>query len=798
MGSDCTLCPLHQTAETVCIPGRGPMASRLLILGMAPGKYEDRMGECFVGPSGRLLDEVLDALGLTARRTNVVRCRPPSPNPKKDNRDPKVLEIQACLPYLREEILAMPSLQVIVALGNIPLRALGLKGRAVGTVAGVPIQATVFGRELTVVGMLHPAAVLRRQSSRPQWEAHWHTVRRVVDDTAGEIDLLTDGLFPSMEIFEDHFPAVPEGATEYVLDLETTGLDPRRHAITACGWSLPDGTTKAGMVRRPEDLQRVREAFSRPGARITVQHCPMEGGYAEEFLHVPEWEKTRQVTDTRLLALRADPGSPAGLDTLTASYLPELAGFKAQTESILLDVTWAEVPARPLLRRCALDCFATGKLKGILSAKLSPEELALHDEDVRSALSVSRMSRRGLVLNVPEIEDRQRDTRKAMDGAQKAATALLGQDVSLGSSQQVGAVLVDLMPSELASRLPRTDTGQPSTEEVVLRLLRMEYEAQGWTTDPVYLFLGHLLEYRKAEKVSGTYLAGYMKRMDGDGRLRAELWWPGTITWRPSSNDPNVLNIPRGDVRSIVGAPPGYVLLEADYGQIELRIAAALSRDPVFLRNFIQGIDGHTHLAHRAFGIPMEEVTKEQRYTAKTTNFGTIYGGSPKVLWEQFIKDGFEILLKDVDHLHSVFWGEHVPLFTWIEGRKEAARRGEPAHAPEGAYRWTLEQILPRSNHKMEDALREIVNLPIQSVPPRLVSRAILEIEDQAPWIEPVLHTYDGGVFYVPQEQVQEAARIVHAAFSRQGGVEGWWAGIPLPVDVKAGPDWGHMKEIKL
>lgn len=172
----CRLCPLWETCSgTVCIPGDGPLDAEVLVLGIAPGRKEAQVGLPFQGDSGKLLRGVVEENGLVVRYTNVARCRAP------ENRDPSAAEQKTCRVYLDSEIAAMPNLRYVIALGSIPMKAMGVQG-SVTEFAGVPRKAGFDypSGANTVIPVFHPAAVLRRQTYLSTWESHWHSIKAIV------------------------------------------------------------------------------------------------------------------------------------------------------------------------------------------------------------------------------------------------------------------------------------------------------------------------------------------------------------------------------------------------------------------------------------------------------------------------------------------------------------------------------------------------------------------------------------------------------------------------------------------
>ena len=214
-----------------------------------------------------------------------------------------------------------------------------------------------------------------------------------------------------------------------------------------------------------------------------------------------------------------------------------------------------------------------------------------------------------------------------------------GHEFNINSTKQLAEVLFDEL------KLPvhkKTKTGY-STDAETLEKLR-----------PYHSIIDRILEYRQVAKLRSTYCDGLLRVADGDGRIHSSFNQTVTATGRLSSSEPNLQNIP---VRSELGRKmrkyfvpenDDYVLVDADYSQIELRVLAAVSGDENMIRAFAEGHDIHTETAASVFGVPPEDVTPEQRKRAKAVNFGIIYGigafslandiGVPKYEAERFRK----------------------------------------------------------------------------------------------------------------------------------------------------------------
>lgn len=557
----------------------------------------------------------------------------------------------------------------------------------------------------------------------------------------------------------------------YAIDLETTGLRPGRDNLLAASVSTGEQTW-SWLIKNTDDLLAAARYL---GGDIIVHGAPFECSWAQVLGVKPE-----NVTDTMLLAYRVSPGSAHNLDALVAHHLPVVGGYKAESEALLAKgATWRSMPEDVLLRRNAVDAWATYRLCPILWSRLSPQEQQHHREDVAIALAVARAGAKGLYFSC----DAAQEILVAQEKLMADAVSRLPEGMNPGSSQQVAALL-----SSFGIELPQSEKGNDQTGEIVLRILLTQ------TNDErVKHIVNAVLDYRGAQKVIGTYIHGYAKRVEGDGYLRSSLRWPGTITWRPSSSDPNLLNVPRGEVRKLFRAPPGYVFFEGDYSQVELRIAAALSGDPILCNAYREGLDVHTITARALFDV--EAPDYDQRHRGKTVNFGTLYGAGARTLWEQFLKGGVVVPIEEVASYRKKFWQTYAVLDSFRVEETRKARQGGVLYAPTGAYRWSLDDFILSHPMDAEEAARGVFNATIQSVAPRLVGRAMVEIE-QEDVADVRLHTYDGICGYLPEADAVERALRIKAIMEAQGN-ESWWNGVPCVADVKIGPSWGELKEVK-
>ena len=757
---ECSRCPLSKGVQNICITGFGPLTAPILALGKAPDEYDDRIGATAVGRTGQFYRAVISALGLEAntRTENAVRCRP------ENNRPPTAEEREACSVYLERTIKAMPNLRIVVAMGKVACSAVGWNGQLMKQ-AGTPKAMTLYGREVTVVPMVQPEYILLNPAYASVWEEHWRIVKGLLTPPeVADMDRIA-GRVEGRDWFLDAGPLA--------LDLETSHLESKHASILS--YAVSNGSyTEAFQVRDAGDLRRLRDICSgdRP---LVVHNAAFEGVILDRLLGV----RPRRVLDTMLLQARVNPWEARSLAALTARHLPEIAGFKAETDTLTAKgVPYWDLPKDSLLRRNALDAWATARLHTLLSARLSAEALSYAEEDAQLLMFVARMQERGLWMDEETMETLRVEAEDAKEQAKRVIRELTGRDINPGSGPQVD----DLLGS-LGVRLGTSEAGNPVADEGALKGIRSK--------DPkVQGVIRAILAYRGGVKMQGTYLAGYAKRRDADGYIRSDFGWPGTVSWRPNSRNPNLLNIPRGEFRRVFKAPEGQAVIEGDMGQFQFRAVALLSQDPAMLAAIRSG-DPHGALAERYFGAGY---SKGQRHHAKTCNFLLIFLGGPGVLQEEFSKEDVDLSWADAKRYHAEFHALYERLSPYWDRLYGEARSGAPVKCPTGGYSWSLKDAM-NAGMRLEDALGTLGNAQVQGVETRITLRAGLRLEAEG--INPVLDTYDGLVMYGPEKEAVDISRRVGYHLEQVAREEPWMAPYPFPAECKVGPDWGSLQEVK-
>jgi len=385
------------------------------------------------------------------------------------------------------------------------------------------------------------------------------------------------------------------------------------------------------------------------------------------------------------------------------------------------------------------------------------------------------MERHGVLIDPARLAAQSRQLAERMVALEQDAYEIAGQPFNMASPKQVGEILFNKLGLPVKKK---TASGAPSTDEEVLQELAADYPLPA-----------RLLEHRSLAKLKGTYtdkLPGMIN--PATGRVHTHYAQAVAVTGRLSSNDPNLQNIPIRTaegrrVREAFIAPPGHVIVSADYSQIELRIMAHISGDPGLSKAFAEGLDVHRATASEVFGIALEQVTTEQRRYAKTINFGLIYGMGAFGLAQSLGIDQ-KAAKNYIDRYFERFAG----VKQFMEDTKASARERGYVETLFGR-RITLPEIKGGNGPRKAGAERQAINAPMQGTAADLIKLAMvavqnaLDAEQRASRM--VMQVHDELVLEVPLAELD----WVREALPRlMAGVARW--SVPLLAEVGVGANW--------
>jgi len=399
---------------------------------------------------------------------------------------------------------------------------------------------------------------------------------------------------------------------------------------------------------------------------------------------------------------------------------------------------------------------------------------------------VSEMTRRGVALDVPYLEDLSETYHRELRALEQKIWNRADEHFNINSPKQLGDVLFEKLG---LSGAKKTATGQRSTREE--ELLKMKDK---------HPIIREILEYRELQKLLSTYIDAFAKMVGADGRLHATFVQTGAATGRMSSQNPNLQNIPiRTElgraVRGAFVAEKGFSFVACDYSQIELRIAAILSGDEKMVETFVSGGDIHTRVAAEIFDVAENEVTPDMRRTAKVINFGIIYGM------------GSNALAHTADMPRSKaqeYLAEYQKTFTglseYIEKEKNETRRRGFTETLFGRRRY-LPGITSSLPYIRAEAERQAINAPIQGTSADIIKLAMIRIDaylkekKMTDVVRLVLQIHDELVYEVRDDLVEKLVPEIRTQMEE--GITGKdTRGVPIIVDASVGKRWSDMKRI--
>lgn len=442
-------------------------------------------------------------------------------------------------------------------------------------------------------------------------------------------------------------------------------------------------------------------------------------------------------------------------------------------------LTFNQIPLEQAATYAAEDADVTLRLHEVLWPQLEQEAglaSVLQEMEVPLLSVLSRMERNGVLIDPALLGRHSMELTTRLAELESKAHELAGEPFNLASTKQLQGILFEKLGLPV---LKKTPGGAPSTNEEVLAELALDYPLPAV-----------LLEYRGLAKLKSTYTDKLPQMINpATGRVHTSYHQAVTATGRLSSTDPNLQNIPvRNEegrrIRQAFIAGAGNQIIAADYSQIELRIMAHLSGDAGLLRAFSEGKDIHRATAAEVFGLPLEQVSAEQRRSAKAINFGLIYGMSAFGLARQL-----GIGRNDAQRYMDLYFERYPGVLTYMERTREQAHAQGYVETLFGR-RLQLPDIRSRNAMRRKGAERAAINAPMQGTAADIIKRAMLAVDawlatPEAEGIRMIMQVHDELVFEVPQEKVALCSAKVRELMQHSAELD-----VPLLVEVGVGDNW--------
>jgi uracil-DNA glycosylase family 4 len=799
--SECTLCPLHASADHVCLMGSGSKKARVMILGEAPGYREDEEHRAFVGASGQLLREELVRAGIDPKScyiSNVAKCRPP------DNRTPTKTELRACADeYLRQEFEAVDP-DFVLLLGNSPLQVLTGK-------SGITKQrGNTFSSSPTFFAAFHPAYVLRQPQHTELFRADLNRFSRLIQGLPSQAEKTKVRIVRSVSGLRRLIEELKE-APVISYDIETWQSTPmKKHgpmewADDSCIVSISFSTEPGRSTVVPIDhvtepwkqplkvLRALKPCLEQKGTKYVAHNGIFDCRWLARFgIFVP------QTFDTMLAAHILDENRSKGLKPLSQILL----GVDAYDAGVEVSDAYNE-DLRKLCIYNGKDTDYTLRLYYIFREQLK-EQLRLARIFARLMMPgsnvLTQVVRGGMYTDKAKLQEQlevlERQHAKLRRKMCKWVPVHKREAINFNSYPQVGEWLfkdLGLNP------LKQTSTGNDSTDEETLLSLVNDHPA-----------VSYLLKNRGVVKNLG-YLRSWEAKLDDNSRIHTSYKLYGTVTGRLSSEKPNLQQVPReGTMRTVFGAPPGKVFLEADYSQVELRVAAMLAGETTLLRIFATGGDPHLTTAAKTARMTPAEITAsdatgktEYRKKAKGVNFGFLYDmGAEKFIQYATMNFGWTPTLEEAEQYRRDYFALYPKLRPWHDRQRRLVHRYQRVHSPIGRVRH-LPDVLSGDRQVVAEAERQAINSPVQSFASDLMLLSMVQLSGRLrPSEARIVGTvHDAILFEVREDVVAQVAKMVKTVMEDMTPVRrlfGTRVTVPIEVEIKVGQFWGGGKVLEV
>lgn len=779
----CTLCSLHENAEYVCLLGSGKRKAKLMIVGEAPGAREDETHRAFVGPAGQLLDELLGEAGIKREDcyiTNAVKCRP------TDNSTPTRAQVKACIPYLAEEISAVKP-RIILALGNTALQA------TTGKSGITKHRGKVYslGEHGEVVATFHPAAALRSAHYTPQIRADIKSVARRLAGVDSGLHTRTR-LITTRAQLGGLCRKIAESPT-ISFDLETSGLRAWEENVRIVTFGVSWAPGEAAVIpiehsthqkEKWKDLvyKELKKVMEDKTKRYIAHNGKFDCGWMARFgIYVP------LTFDTMIAAHLLDENRPKGLKPLSQMLLGA-DDYNEDTKDCY------NANLRKLAIYNGKDCDYTLRLYELFREQLKaqPRVARVFKFLMMPASDLfTRIEAGGIYVDPKRMEERLVEGVRNLDKIETYMNQFLPKGtktINYNSPKQVGEWLFGHLKLPIVER---TKTKAPSTAEASLLQLKSKHKA-----------VSALLRYRKWAKYLSTYLGPWEQGRDAKSRIHPSYRLTGTVTGRLSSAEPNLQQVPRDPfIRGIIGAQPGWCFVEADYSQVELRLAAMLAREKNMLQILAEGKDMHTNTAHEITGKKPHKITKDERVIwGKHPNFGLLFSMKPEKYQEYCRNNGIDITLAEAEDVYHLFHKAYPGLKRWHERVIRVARAERQVVTAIGRVRH-LPDIISSHPGARKEAERQAINSVVQGLATDICLSAAIRLDKE---LDPRQARLVGSVHDALLTEVREgsvatiALRVkeVMEDMSYLRKLYGTIITVPIKVDVEIGTHWSEGKAI--
>ncbi len=620
------------------------------------------------------------------------------------------------------------------------------------------------------------------------------TLLRQLDDNGGTAEAArpaeqTKGHYETVLSWDafDKWLKIIESAELVAVDTETTSLNYMEAEIVGLSVSVKAGEAAyiplahdymgaPQQLPRDEVLAKLKSYLESPDHKKLGHHLKYDAHVLARYdiaLKGMAYDSMLESYVLNSVATRHDMDSTArlylGHETI---HYTDVAGKGAK------QLTFNQIDLDVAAPYAAEDADVTMRLHNLLWEKLGEiESLRNVYEEIEQPLVpiLLAMEETGVLIDQQMLADQSHELAEKMLALEKQAHELAGGPFNLSSPKQLQQILFEKLELPVIRKTPK---GQPSTAEDVLAELANDYDLPRV-----------IIDFRSVSKLKSTYTDKLPLQIAANtGRVHTSYHQAVAATGRLSSTDPNLQNIPIRTpegrrIRQAFIAPEGYVLLAADYSQIELRIMAHLSADKGLLRAFADGQDVHRATAAEVFGASLDDVTADQRRSAKAINFGLMYGMSAFGLAKQL-----DISRGEAQEYVNLYFDRYPGIKSFMDNIRETAREQGYVETVFGR-RLYLPEINARNVQRRQYAERTAINAPMQGTAADIIKRAMITVQD---WLlseninaRMIMQVHDELVFEVGEDEIDTIRDQLVGLMSNSAELA-----VPLVVDAGVGRNW--------
>ncbi|MGB5172933.1 DNA polymerase I [Eudoraea sp.] len=570
--------------------------------------------------------------------------------------------------------------------------------------------------------------------------------------------------------------------TKVCFDTETTSLNPLEAQLVGIAFSWE--ASKGFYLPFKEDKEEAQQLIELLRPFFEADEIEKIGQNLKYDIKVLDKYKITvkgKLFDTMLAHYLINPDMRHNMDVLAETYLnytpisiTELIGKKGKNQ-----LSMRQVDVARQTEYAVEDADITLQLASHFTKELDDAhtEDLFHKIEIPLLKVLAAMELEGINLDKEFLKSLSIELERDIEGLETKIYEEAGETFNIASPKQLGEILFDKL--KLVAKPKKTKTGQYSTAEDVLSYLAKDHD-----------IIKNVLEFRGLTKLKSTYVDALPNQVDPiSGRVHTDYMQTVAATGRLSSNNPNLQNIPIRTVRgreirkAFIPRSEDYVLLAADYSQIELRIIASLSEESTMIDAFKNGEDIHSSTASKVFNVPISEVTREQRGNAKTVNFGIIYGVSAFGLSNQT-----DLSRSEAKELIDTYYTTYPKLRTYISEQIDFARENGYVQTVLGRRRY-LKDINAGNAVVRGAAERNAVNAPIQGSAADIIKIAMINIHQKLEQgnykSKMLLQVHDELVFDIYKPELEVLQKLIKEEMETAYELK-----VPLDVDLGIGQNW--------